>query len=589
MNFNYDLNKDQEIKSRDGLEFILKYFKSHTFSISIIIFLLLISNVLGQVLLPKLLQTAIDKDIPSGDINNLRNTVITAIFLLLIYTLLNYLRVRWIGSLGQKILFKIREDIFKKIQTLPTQFISDNQTGDIIQRLTGNVDGISQFFQEGLMRLLNILFVVLTILITMSFINWELALISILGTFFILLFLFFQGKFIEKYIKKSLEKEGNISAKTQETLDGFLAIQTMNQQESWVNQFSSLTNEYFDISKKITILSSLGDAFLILMTILTVGSTLLLSLSFMSQGILTLGTVVLFNTYTQSLFRSLDGVSRIWQTIKTGIESGSRLDEILKLKNDITVPTIAFAPNNFRGDIEFRDVDFRYKEDEIVLSDVNFTAKAGDTVAIVGPTGGGKTTFVNLIARLYDVNNGAILVDGQNVKEWDLDILRKNIGYLIQDTFLFEDTIINNLRYNNEDVTEKEALDMFEFLGAGNLITKLPKGLNTKISSEGDNLSSGQRQIIALARILLRNPKILILDEATARIDTKSEKMLQKAIEKASEGKTTFIIAHRLSTIFNADKIILIKDNTILEQGSHEELIRKKGFYSEMYSKFVGN
>jgi ATP-binding cassette subfamily B protein len=309
----------------------------------------------------------------------------------------------------------------------------------------------------------------------------------------------------------------------------------------------------------------------------------------MSQGILTLGTVVLFNTYTQSLFRSLEGVSRIWQTIKTGIESGSRLDEILKLENDITQPTNAFSPSGFRGDIEFRDVDFGYKEDEIVLSDVDFTAEAGKTVAIVGPTGGGKTTFVNLIARLYDVNNGAIFVDGKNVKDWDLDILRKNIGYLIQDTFLFEDTILNNLRYNNEEITEEEALNMFDFLGAGNLITKLPKGLNTKISSEGDNLSSGQRQIIALARILLRNPKILILDEATARIDTKSEKMLQKAIEKASEGKTTFIIAHRLSTIFNADKIILIKDNTILEQGSHEELIKKKGFYSEMYSKFVGN
>jgi ATP-binding cassette subfamily B protein len=189
---------------------------------------------------------------------------------------------------------------------------------------------------------------------------------------------------------------------------------------------------------------------------------------------------------------------------------------------------------------------------------------------------------------LYDVKNGKIKVDGVDVKDWDLDALRKSIGYLIQDTFLFEDTILNNLKYDNPSVTEQEALDIFKFLGVEEFINSQPKGLDTIVDSDGSGISSGQRQIIALARILLRDPKILILDEATARIDTKSEKLLQKAIEKAVKGKTTFVIAHRLSTIFNANHIILIKDNTILEQGNHEDLIEKKGFYYEMYSKFVG-
>jgi ATP-binding cassette subfamily B protein len=225
---------------------------------------------------------------------------------------------------------------------------------------------------------------------------------------------------------------------------------------------------------------------------------------------------------------------------------------------------------------------------EKVLSDVNFTVDTGQTIAIVGPTGAGKTTFVNLIARLYDTDNGNILIDGKDIKEWDLDILRKNIGYLIQDTFLFEDTILNNLKYNNPKVTEEEALEVFKELGVDSFVKSLPDGLNTQISSESNEISAGQRQLIALARILLRKPKILILDEATARIDTKSEKMLQSAIEKACKGKTTFIIAHRLSTIFNADQIILIKDNTILEKGTHKELLALKGLYFEMYSRFVG-
>jgi ATP-binding cassette subfamily B protein len=372
-------------------------------------------------------------------------------------------------------------------------------------------------------------------------------------------------------------------------MDGFIAIKSSNQQENWYNKFQNLTEKYYEVSKKVAAISSTADTFLAFMTVLTVGGTLIYALNLMALNEITLGSVIIFNLYSQQIFRSLDRVSYIWRNVKTGLEAASRLDHILELESNIKNPKNPYTPKEIKGEIEFVDVDFGYNSNDVVLKDVDFVAYPGKTIAIVGPTGGGKTTFVNLIARLYDVRNGEIKVDGVNVKDWDLDTLRESIGYLIQDTFLFEDTILNNLKYDNPKVTEKDAMDMFKFLGVEEFINSQPKGLDTIVDSDGSGISSGQRQIIALARILLRDPKILILDEATARIDTKSEKLLQTAIEKAVKDKTTFIIAHRLSTIFNANHIILIKDNTILEQGNHKELIDKKGFYYEMYSKFIGN
>ncbi|HCC68173.1 TPA: hypothetical protein DEP90_03175 [Patescibacteria group bacterium] len=585
---NYNLNKDEKIDTKKGLTLILRHFKPYIFTLIVIAIALLASNLLGVVLIPKLAQKAIDINIANNDINGLLDTVFTALIVLLFTAITNYIRVRTTGVLSQKVLFNIRQEVFKKIQELPTQFVSDNQTGDIIQRLTGNVEGLNKFFSEGFVRVMSIFFMMSTILTTMFLLNWKVALISLTFTIMALLFLSFQGRFLEKPIKESLDKEGMISAKVQESLDGFISIQSTNQQKNWTKQLENLTKDYYKLSKKVSAISSTADTFITMISILCVGTTLLYSLHLMSVGILTIGMVILFNAYSQQLFHGLNKISYIWRNIKTGVASASRLREILELKSNIFPPDNAYSPKKIDGRIQFVDVDFGYNSTDVVLKDINFTAYPGKTIAIVGPTGGGKTTFVNLIARLYDVKNGKILVDGTDVKEWDLDILRESIGYLIQDTFLFEDTILNNLRYDNAKVTKQEALDMFKFLGVSSFIKSLPKGLMTKIDSDGHGISSGQRQIIALARILLRDPKVLILDEATARIDTKSEKLLQTAIEKAVEGKTTFVIAHRLSTIFNSDYIILIKENTILEQGNHEQLIEKKGFYYEMYSKFVG-
>ncbi len=586
----YNLNKDTEPNNKDGIRLMARHTKPYAWTVVLIVIALIGSNISGNVFIPKLAQKAIDVDIANKDVSALLNTVYVALILLVITAIANYIRVRATGIFSQKILFNIRQEVFRKIQELPTQFVSDNQTGDIIQRLTGNVESLSNFFSEGLVRILNISVMMVTITIAMFLLSWQVALVSLISTVIVIGFIIIQGKFVEKPIKDSLDKEGMVSAKTQETLDGFISITSSNQQKKWGKQFERLNEQYYRVSKKVIAISSTSDTFITMMSTLCITISIFYALHLMSLNpdVMTLGIVVLFVNYTQQLFRNLDRVSYVWRIIKTGLASSARLYEILELKNNIFSPEDAYSPTQIEGEIEFKDVDFGYNGTDVVLKDVNFTAFPGKTIAIVGPTGGGKTTFVNLIARLYDVRNGQILVDGKDVKDWDLDTLRESIGYLIQDTFLFEDTILNNLRYDNPDVTEKQALDMFKFLGVAPFIQSLPKGLKTVIDSDGNGISSGQRQIIALARILLRDPKILVLDEATARIDTKSEKLLQTAIEKAVKGKTTFVIAHRLSTIFNSNHIILIKDNTILEQGNHEQLIEQKGFYYEMYSKFVG-
>jgi ATP-binding cassette subfamily B protein len=584
----YKLNKRDSVDTKKGLRLLTRHFKPYRGSLFLIIISLLAVNAFGTILIPMLAKQAIDKNILNKDVSGLLTTLLYIFVSLILTGIGHYIRVRSTGVLSQKVLFNIRQEVFKKIQKLPTQFISDNQTGDLIQRLTGNVESLNAFFAEGFVRILNVAFAILSILVAMYILDWKIATISLIATVIVLLFIIFQGKFLEKPIKESLEKEGLVSAKVQESMDGFVAIKSSNQQKNWSKQFEKLTQQYYEISKKVAAISSTADTFLAFMTVITVGVTLVYALNLFSLGVLTIGGVILFTLYSQQIFRGLNRVSYIWRNVKTGLAAAARLNDILKLESNITTPENPYTPEKIKGEIEFIDVDFGYNGDDVVLKDVDFTAYPGKTIAIVGPTGGGKTTFVNLIARLYDVKNGKIKVDGVDVKDWDLDALRKSIGYLIQDTFLFEDTILNNLKYDNPSVTEQEALDIFKFLGVEEFINSQPKGLDTIVDSDGSGISSGQRQIIALARILLRDPKILILDEATARIDTKSEKLLQKAIEKAVKGKTTFVIAHRLSTIFNANHIILIKDNTILEQGNHEDLIEKKGFYYEMYSKFVG-
>lgn len=584
---NYFLN-ELTPKKNAGLELLKKTFLKYKFRLFFTILLLILST-MGSAAIPKLVEYAINTSIANKDISGLFSISIIILIVALVTAVLLYFRTVIAGFLNHGVLFDIRNSIFEKLQQLPLSFYSDNQTGDIIQRITENVSAIDRFFTQGFMRFIDIIFTIFFMLIFMLITNIKLTLITFTGLIIVFLFLIIQGRILSKRLGISLSYESKITSYAQESFDGHKTLISFNKEKEFSSEFFKKNEEYYKSMINSSKISSTSEAVMNLVSSFVFISSLYLSFIMFSRGEIQEGTILLFISYIISIFRNFSGISRMWMTIQNGIASADRISVVLDLDIDIKNCIDPHSPGNdmIQGNIEFKNVSFSYRNKKNVLESIDLKIEAGKSVAIVGPTGTGKTTFVNLIARLYDIDSGSVLLDGVDVKNWDIDKLRNQIGYLIQDTFLFEDTVINNLRYSNPLIKEKDAMKVFKELGAEKFISDLPNGLNTMLQSEGKNLSSGQRQMIALARVLLRKPKVLILDEATSQIDTKSEKIVQKAIEKATKGKTSFIIAHRLSTIFNADLIVLIQDNKILEKGSHTELLKKKGKYFEMYSKFA--
>ncbi len=587
----YKLEKIKQEKASKGLGLIVRYFLPHYKKLIMILILLAIATLSG-LFIPLLVQHVKDVNLSGEqpDAEGLNQTVLLAAGLAILSIITRYFQMRMTGLLSQSSLYEIRKDIFKKMQSLPLRFFSENNSGDIINRVTSNVESINAFLSEGMMRTLGLTFQILGILLILITVDGKLAFYSFLTILLVFVILIFQGNLLRKVVRKSLDLDGGVSDQIQETLNGFKVIKIYGQEKKVLETFKSKNRDFFRYAMLGSFINSLSQPLIIVVTSVINLILIILSLKLLSSGELSAGAVVSFGLYLGILFRPLSNITGLWQTIQNGISSAQRIREILDLKSNITECADCFNPSveDIKGKVEFKDVDFSYEDDEMVLKNINFEVDAGETIAIVGPTGAGKTTFVNLIARLYDVKDGSVLIDGTDVKKWSLSKLRSQIGYLLQDTFLFDDSIMNNIRYDNEDVTKKQVRDLFEKLGAHSFIEGLSNGLDTKLENGGQNLSAGQQQLIAIVRLILRKPKILILDEATSNIDTKTERDIQKAIDLAASQTTTFIIAHRLSTIKDADRIILVQDNIILEAGSHKELMKSKGTYFSMYQKFQG-
>lgn len=585
---NYKLT-ELESRQQDGLRFIVHYFNTYKWALAGMFSLLFVST-LGSTTIPKLTEYAINHFVLAGDIQKLWWATLIGLAIVIVSTLIQYWQTIITGTVSQKVLYDVRRDIFAKLQELPVSFYSQNQSGEIIQRITENVSDIDRFFQEGFLRFMNLFFSIVLIFVFMFATHWQATLISLLGVVSLLFFLVLQSQFLHRLNKKYLALDSNLTAFDKETLDGHKVILSYNQQQVWYETFTHKNQHYLNFVKKMLLVSVTSEGFLAFVSNIVTLLTLFYTLTLYAHGQMLAGTVMVFVSYSFSVFKKMNGVSQIWMNVQKGLVAAERLHQILNLKSTIQAVSDGYdpEPSKVAGSVEFKDVLFHYDDDtQPALKDFNLRVAAGQSVAVVGPTGAGKTTFVNLIARLYDVSQGEVLVDGVNVKQWNLQKLRSKIGYLIQDTFLFEDTIYHNLTYNNPQVTREQAIKIFSLLGAAKFLKDLPSGLDTIVDPNGQNMSAGQRQIIALARVLLRDPKVLILDEATAKIDTQSEKMVQTAIEKSTKNITSFIIAHRLSTIFQSDLIIVINNNTVVEAGTHQELLAKKGAYAEMYARFV--
>jgi ATP-binding cassette subfamily B multidrug efflux pump len=486
-------------------------------------------------------------------------------------------------SMGQNVLASLRGQIFGKIQELSLAFFDQHEAGDLMSRLTNDTDEINRVLTMGLNRFLTSLLTLVGILLAMLALNWRLALVSfsvlpimVIGT------LFFSGR-ARRAFRVTRRTIGGVSAELEENIAGVKVAQAFSREQANVEAFRqvSAANRDANVTAE-SITAAFGPT---LDVLATVGVAIVVGFGgyLVLKNLATVGVIVAFVQYVRRFFEPVRAISMIWTSMQSAIAGAERIFELLDTPpNIVDVPDAVELPA-IEGRIAFEDVCFEYNPSERVLEDVDLVAEPGETVALVGPTGTGKTTVINLIGRFYDVCGGRVTVDGHDVREVAQASLRRQMGVVLQDTFLFSGTVMENIRYGRLDASDEEVVEAAKLANAHDFISRLPQGYQTELTERARNLSQGQRQLISIARAVLARPRILIMDEATSSVDTRTELLIQSALEELLRGRTSFVIAHRLSTIRGADQVVFIQDGRIAERGTHEELLAKRGLYHDLY------
>lgn len=581
-----NIEKDEEIVRRSKKEIIIRlmaYLKPYKAK-SMIVILLMILVMLCNVVNPYLLQQAIDVHVVNKDING----ILLIGGLLLIINIFAWIasKIRWtmISKITNNILVNIRHELYEHIQKLSFDFFDNRPVGKILARVVGDVNALKNLFNQSIQTLIPELLSLICVAIAMFILNIKLAMACIILLPFLTIAMFY----IEIHSRKRWEvfrnKRSNLNGFTHEDFSGIKVVQAFANEKNTEKNFRKMVK-----GQKEAFLNAvrLNDCFWPLvelswgigtLIVFAVGYRLILS------GEIQVGKLIAFSMYTEMFWRPIMNLSSFYNTLITNFAAADRIFDILDQEPDIE--NIGKAPkmNRIEGKVEFRNIDFSYNVGGKVLNNINFKVNPGDKIALVGATGSGKTTIISLLSRFYDPTDGEILVDGKNIKYVDLYSYRSQMGIMLQDTFLFSSTIMENIRYGRLDATDEEVINAAKAVNAHEFIMKLENGYDTEVNERGSRLSLGQRQLVSFARALLANPRILILDEATSNIDTQTEMLVQKGIEKLIKGRTSFVIAHRLSTIRDCDKILVISDGEIIEAGTHDELLRNKGMYYDLYS-----
>ena len=581
-----NIEKDEEIVRRSKREIIIRliaYLKPYKAK-SMIVILLMILVMLCNVVNPYLLQQAIDVYVVNKDINGI--LLIGGILLVINIFAWIASKIRWtmISKITNNILVNIRHELYEHIQKLSFDFFDNRPVGKILARVVGDVNALKNLFNQSIQTLIPELLSLVCVAMAMFILNVKLAMACIILLPFLTIAMFY----IEIHSRKRWEvfrnKRSNLNGFTHEDFSGIKVVQAFANEKNTEKNFRKMVKE-----QKEAFLNAvrLNDCFWPLvelswgigtLIVFAVGYRLILS------GEIQVGKLIAFSMYTGMFWRPIMNLSSFYNTLITNFAAADRIFDILDENPDIE--NIGEAPKMSRieGNVEFRNIDFSYNVGGKVLNNINFKVNSGDRIALVGATGSGKTTIISLLSRFYDPTNGEILVDGKNIKYVDLYSYRSQMGIMLQDTFLFSSTIMENIRYGRLDATDEEVINAAKAVNAHEFIMKLENGYDTEVNERGSRLSLGQRQLVSFARALLANPRILILDEATSNIDTQTEILVQKGIEKLIKGRTSFVIAHRLSTIRDCDKILVISEGEIIEAGTHDELLRNKGMYYDLYS-----
>lgn len=581
----YDV--DESLEDRfdvSQLKRLAGYVKPYWRQMIIVVVLMLSASALTM-LVPQFFMKVIDVSIPDEDYKQIYFYGVCILMIAIYQAVSNRIKIRKMSEIGQNVIYTIRKDIFKHLQELPFTYYDERPHGKIQVRVVNYVNNLSDLLSNGIINTITDLCNLIFIVIFMLAVNVKFTLVCLCGLPILTGVVVFIKKRQRKAWQMQSNKQSNLNAYIAESISGIRVTQSFVREEKNTEIFNDLSNQYRSAWMKAVKYNFKLSPIVDFISVGTTAVIYTLGVYWMTKpdsGI-TVGAIVLFSAYISRFWTPINTLANFYNSLLTAISYLERIFETIDEPLEIKDAEDAIEMPVIKGDVEFKNVTFGYDDGQIVLDDVNFKASKGQSIAIVGPTGAGKSTIVNLISRFYNVNSGKILIDGVDISGVTLHSLRQQMGIMMQDSFIFSGTIMDNIRYGNKVATDEEVINAAKVVCAHDFIMQMEDGYQTEVNERGNRLSAGQRQLISFARALLADPQILILDEATSCIDTETENALQKGLLELLKGRTSFIIAHRLSTISNADTIMFVEDGKIVEKGNHEELIKLKGKYYNLY------
>ena len=519
----------------------------------------------------------------SIDFTKIGQILLFVLGLYLLSTLFSFVQGWLMTGVTQKVCYRMRRDISEKIDRMPMAYFESRTYGEVLSRITNDVDTLGQSLNQSITQIITSVATMVGVLVMMLRISPLMTLIAVVILPISVTLISLVVKKSQKYFKQQQEYLGHINGQVEETYAGHTVIQAYNKEKDMVQQFQETNDTLYHSAWKSQFLSGLMQPIMMFVGNLGYAAVALSGGLLAIRGTITIGDIQAFIQYVKNFTQPMQQIAQVLNQVQSMAAASERVFEFLEEAEEVQTAEHPLELANVEGNVDFQHVSFGYQPEQCVIHDFSAKVKSGQKIAIVGPTGAGKTTMVKLLMRFYDVSGGAILLDGHDVRDFDRHKLRESFGMVLQDTWLFQGTIMENIRYGRLDATDEEVIAAAKAAHADSFIRQLPDGYQMELNEDASNVSQGQKQLLTIARAILADNRVMILDEATSSVDTRTEILIQKAMDHLMEGRTSFIIAHRLSTILNADMILVMKDGDIIEQGTHEELLEKNGFYADLY------